>query len=144
MKTQLQKVLATLAPSISIRTIWEHDPDSGPISKECDGFDASEDDNWQAWQSEIRATAICNGEEITGSAYLGGTFEKSGDLPEYSNPTISGYENQMTQEALEDMPEATEEIAAQICAALEYLQAESQREYDAQQAEIEATRAASL
>jgi hypothetical protein len=142
MKTKLQIALATIAPSISIRTIWEHDQDSGPISKECDGFDKSEDDDWQAWQSEIRATAIVTGEEITGSAYLGGTWEKYGDDPATSNPTISGYENQMTQEALEDMPEASEEIAAQICAALAYLKEESRRSYDAQRAEIEAARIA--
>ena len=142
MKTELQKTLAAIAPSISIRTIWKHDPDSGPISKDCDGFDSSEDDEWEAWQSEIRATAIMNGEEITGSAYLGGTWEKFGDNPAVSNPEISGYENQMTQEALEDMPEATEEIAAQICAAIEYLKAESRRSYDEQRAEIEAARPA--
>lgn len=114
MKTELQKHLATIAPSISIRTIWTPDPDCGPISQECDGFEPSEDYEWTAWQSEIRATAIVNGEEITGSAYLGGTFEKAGDDPAISNPTISGYEPQMTVEALEALPEASEEIAAAI------------------------------
>jgi len=119
MKTELQKFLATIIPNIAIRTIWEHDPDSGPISKECD---ASEDDDCQAWRSEVRATCIKNGEEIHGSAYLCGTFEKYGDAPEESNPTISGYEPQMTAEALEELKRQIEDactvnaIAAAIAA----------------------------
>ena len=139
MKTKLQKHLATIAPSLSIQTIWGPDQDSGPISGECDGFDPSEDYDWQAWQSEIRATAIIGGEEITGSAYLGGTFEKAGDSPEYSNPEISGYENQMTQEALNELLGELERLPGdsdflnrqtvtfQIGEALEYLKSESQR-----------------
>lgn len=103
MKTELQKALASIAPSIHIQTIWSIDEDCGPISKECCGFDASEDDDRQAWQSEVRATCIIDGEEISGSAYLGGTWEKAGDLPEYSNPEISGYEPQMTEEALQEL-----------------------------------------
>lgn len=103
MKTALQTALSAIAPSICIQTIWEHDPNSGPISKECDGFDASEDENWQAWQSEIRAIAVVDGEEIAGSAYLGGTFEKWDNNPAESNPDISGYEPQMTLEALEEL-----------------------------------------
>jgi len=103
-KTELQKAIAKVAPSICIRTIWEHDPDCGPISKECDGF-SDEDDDWQAWQSEVRATAIVDGAEISGSDYLGGTFEKVGDVPEESNPTISGYEPDMTERALDELAE---------------------------------------
>ena len=154
MKTKLQTALATIAPSISIRTIWEPDQDSGPISSECDGFNPLEDDDWEAWQSEIRATAICEGEEITGNAYLSRTFEKAGDSPEISNPEISGCENQMTQEALEELLVAVERvtgdsdylirqgIAFQIGAALEYLKLESRRSYEEQRAEIEASRQA--
>jgi hypothetical protein len=103
MKTTLQKQLATLAPSISIKTVWEYDQECGPVSEECDGFDPSEDDDWEAWRSEVRATAIVDGDEVTGHAYLGGTFERSGDDPAISNPTISGYESQMTREALEEL-----------------------------------------
>ncbi len=101
MKTKLQKTLATIAPSVSIRTIWEIDPDHYDIRKDCDGFDDENSEDWKCWQSEVRATAIIDGEEISGSAYLGGTWEKADDSPEESNPEISGYENQMTVEALE-------------------------------------------
>ena len=109
MKTELQKELAKICPSISISTIWEHDPDSGPISKECELFDASEDDDWQAWQSNVRAVAVVDGEEIEGNAYLGGIFEKYGDVPGESNPTILGYEPHMTVEALKELKRQIED-----------------------------------
>ena len=75
MKTNLQQSLRAIAPSIHIETLWAHDPDCGPISKECDGFDSSDDHKWQAWQSEVRASAICGGEILSGSDYLGGTWD---------------------------------------------------------------------
>ena len=103
MKTTLQLGLAKIAPYIAIQTIWEHDGDSGPISSECDGFDASEDCDWQAWQSCINCTAIVEGVGLEGNEYLGRTFEKAGDLPGSSNPTVSGYEPQMTIEALREL-----------------------------------------
>ena len=147
MKTELQKRLALVAPSISIVTRWEHDPDSGPVSKECDGFTAEEDDDWQAWQSEICATAILESEEISGSAYLGGTFEKAGDSPAESNPEISGYENQMTAEALRGLRGALGGLSAppalfkEISEALDMLKQEAAEEDDDwQRAEIEASR----
>lgn len=139
MKTELQKQLAKIAPSISISTLWEHDPDCGPISKDCDGFDASEDEEWQAWQSEIRCTAIVEGEAIEGNAYLGGTWEKAGDSPEVSNPDISGYEPQMTVEALEELQHQVEEetLLAQIAAAAEHCEALMRSTYEAQRASMQ-------
>lgn len=106
MKTAIQKQLAKIAPNISIQTIWEHDPDHHDIRDDCDGFDVENPEDWQAWQSEIRAVCICEGREITGSAHLGGTWEKAGDNPAVSNPEISGYERQMTEEALNELLEA--------------------------------------
>jgi len=126
MKTELQKQLAKIAPSICIQTLWEHDPFSGPISKDCAGFSPKDDHKWQAWQSEICATCIYDGEEITGSAHLGGTYELCGDGPAISNPEISGYENQMTVEALEELAKELPIVSArslqdQIRAALSFL-----------------------
>lgn len=103
MKTELQKTLATLAPSVCIQTFWEHDHDLRDIREDCDGFDDENPDDWQAWQSEVRASAIADGEEVSGSAYLGGTWERATDHPATSNPTISGYEHQMTIEALREL-----------------------------------------
>lgn len=136
-KTELQKELAKIAPSVSIVTIWEHDPGHTDIRTDCDGFDNEDPEDWQAWQSEIKALAIVNGEEITGSAYLGGTWGKAGDTPEMSNPTISGYENQMTVEALEELGEQTTEleISNQVINAIRHCKAKSREEYERQMSE---------
>ena len=140
MKTTLQKHLTTLAPSVSIVTIWEHDPDLHDIREDCDGFDDENPDDWQAWQSEVRATAIVSGEEITESAYLGGTWEKAGDNPAVSNPEISGYELDMTREALEELRNAAPVEAVllgdEIARALDYLNAEAGRRYDEQRGNV--------
>jgi hypothetical protein len=66
-------------------------------------MDEENPEDWQAWQSEVRAAVIQDGEEVSASSYLGGTWEKAGDLPEESNPDISGYEPGMTREALEEL-----------------------------------------
>lgn len=127
MQTELQKDLAKIAPNISIRTIWEEDPDSWSewrdLSKPGNCFENESRDDWQPWQSEIRATAICDGREISGSAYLGSTWEKAGDNPAVSNPEISGYERQMTEEALRELGEqfTDEMLSTQIINALKYL-----------------------
>jgi hypothetical protein len=129
MKTKLQKQLAKIAPSIAIETYWEYDTDLRDIRQDCDGMDDENPDDWQAWQSNIRATVIQDGEEIHGNAYLGGTWEKTNDLPEYSNPTISGYEPQMTLEALEELPESAERDKA-----IDWLKVEMRGVYEEQMA----------
>lgn len=129
MKTKLQLELATVAPSISIRTIWEHDPDCRDIRKECDGMENENPEDWQAWRAKMTATAIAGGEEISGSDYLCGTWEKAGDDPAESNPGVSGYEPDMIVRALEDLRHhcAAPNIQAEIFAALEYLNRRAQR-----------------
>lgn len=147
MKTKLQTALAALAPSISIRTIWEHDEDHDSfIFRKGNALHGEDPDDWQQWQSEVRATAIVNGDELTGSAYLGAIWEKYGDDPATTNPEISGYENQNTVEALKELLTAIEALDGsasyllrqcltnQIGDALAYLKAEAQRSYDEQQA----------
>jgi hypothetical protein len=141
-KTELQKALATIAPSISIRTIWEHDEDCRDIRKHCDGMENEDPDDWQAWQSNVCAVAIIDGDEIEGNAYLGGTWEKAGDVPEESNPEISGYENQMTVEALEELGreivksgDCESGLLVQIVQAVAHCKAESAKTYAAQMAE---------
>jgi hypothetical protein len=123
MKTDLQKQLAKVAPNVSIETYWSHDPDFHDIRKHCDGFDNEDPEDWQAWQSEIRATCIIEGETVNGFSYLGGTWEKADDAPEVSNPTISGYERQMTEEALRELGQqiADDVLSSQIIAALRFL-----------------------
>ena len=102
-KSDLLAKLAKVAPSISIRIIWEHDCDMIDIRKHCCGFDDEDPDDWQAWQSEVQAVAIIDGAEVSGSDYLGGTWEKACDHPSQSNPEISGYLPGMIGEALRDL-----------------------------------------
>jgi hypothetical protein len=128
-KTALQLALTKVAPSICIRTLWEHDPDMHDITKDCDMPPETDPDDWQAWQSEVRATAIVDGEEVSGSDYLGGTWEKAGDDPAESNPDISGYEPDMTEKALRELHGLIEEVnpesplLAEIDAALTAIEA---------------------
>jgi hypothetical protein len=123
MKTELQKHLATLAPHIRMQTSWSHDPAYSDIREDVCGMEDENPDDWQAWASEVRATCIQDGEEISGSAYLGGTWEKAGDVPEESNPTISGYELDMTVEALRKLAAQVsgEDLLEEIGSALHYL-----------------------
>lgn len=141
MKTKLQKHLATLAPSVSIVTLWEHDPDARFDELTAPGcaFENENPDAWNPWQSEIRAAAIVNGETVTGEEYLGGTWEKVGDNPAESNPDISGYELQMTQEALCSLAagiEPTYPVQSEISRALDWLGAEAGRRYDEQHGNV--------
>jgi len=140
MKTKLQQELARIAPYIAISTTWSHDEDCGPISKECCGFDESEDDEWQAWNSNICCTAIVEGREFEGNAYLGGIWEKAGDDPSVSNPDISGYEAQMTAEALEELRSKTEDetIQKQADAAIEMCKDQMRASYEAQRQQMQA------
>ena len=131
MKTALQKTLAKIAPSISIQTIWEHDPDAGLLEFEHAGMlddGATVPEDWQAWQSEVRASAIINGEEISASGRMCGTWEKAEDHPRHSNPDISGYESCMTAEALDELldifsPACHRKLAREIRNAIDYCNA---------------------
>lgn len=138
MKTSLQKELAKIAPHISIETIWERDEYArfSELTGPGDAFENEDPYDWQAWQSEIRATAIEAGEARTGHAYLCGTWEKAGDNPRESDPDISGYELQMTEEALTELAEQISDLAEEIHSAVAYVRKRMQEAYDAQQSTI--------
>ena len=124
MKTELQKHLATLAPSVSIETIWSPDPDLDDIRKDCDGFEDADPSDWQAWQTEVRASVIIRGQLVTASSYLGGTWELASDDPSQTNPDVSGYERGMTHETLAELFNTENlpfNIAAEIMAAINHL-----------------------
>ena len=103
MKSPLQTTLQTLAPSINIETVWSIDECADPISDACEGFDPSDDDDWTAWLSEVRATAVLAGDMIHGTDYLGGIYKRIGDDPAISNPEISGYESDMVVNAVTEL-----------------------------------------
>jgi len=129
METNLQKALATVAPSISIQTIWTEDesPDNSIFSKGC-GLYGEDPDDWACWESAIEATIIHNGEMVTGSAYMGGTWEKYGNNPTKTNPDISGYEPQMVEEALEELKALFGVPPKEIETALSFLNSYSESE----------------
>lgn len=102
MKTKLQKKLAIAAPRLCVSTTWEHDSDC-KFRETFQNRPKERPENWQCWQSTVSARVIFFGELIEGCAYLGGTWEKYGDHPHRTNPTISGYEPQKTEEALEEL-----------------------------------------
>lgn len=136
MKTKLQKQLATIAPAIDIHTIWERDYDNkweDPMNR--DWTQGLEKKDWKCWQSEIRAALVLDGEMVSGSAYMGGTWEKAGDKPAVSNPEISGYEPQMTKEALEDLAKllpAKHPAKKQITNAVQHVRIMMRKAYEEQ------------
>jgi hypothetical protein len=115
--SELLAELAKVAPSVSIETVWEHDDDADDSFFADNGQDA---DDFTAWQSEVCATAIVAGKAVSGSAYLGGTWEKACDHPAESNPEISGYLPQMIEEALRNLAKEVPagSLADEIAAAL--------------------------
>lgn len=130
MNPKLKYQLAALAPSIAIEVFWEkdedarwdiHDPDLDP-------------DDFQAWQSEVRASAIVKGVLINGSACLAGTWERFGDTPSISNPNISGYDLQLFQEALVELASFVEDpdLLLQIEKANSFLKGEMKERYERQ------------
>jgi len=127
----LKDNLARLAPSIALETIWEHDEDARWDIEDPE-LDAND---YQAWQSEVRATAIIGGNAVTKSAHLCGTWEKFGDHPSKSNPDISGYLPQMIEEALTELGQQLPQPSAvwlECAAAIAYVKGEMQRRYDEQ------------
>ncbi len=122
--------------------MWSRDPDSErewkELSKPGNCFDGEKRKDWTPWQSEIEALAIVGFEQVKGHAYLGGTWEKAGDKPHESNPEISGYENQMTIEALEELQKLVGKEEAdrlKIHEALAECKSIARQNYEAQMAE---------
>ena len=113
MTQELAQKLRSVAPGIAIETRWEHDEFA---TWDIDDPSLSEHD-FTAWSAEVRATAIVDGRIVTGSAFLGGTWEKFGDSPITSNPTISGYLPGMVEEALAELaPQLGESVTARYLA----------------------------
>lgn len=156
MKTDHKSILATLAtlaPSIAFRVEWTPDDDcrfdEHGMTAPGGCFHGEDPADWAAWQSEVTATAIVGGETLTGSAYLGGTWERYGDNPAESNPEISGYLLQMLDEAATELALAlpqealehyysTRELVDQIENARDYLARAMRSSYDEQRRHLDA------
>ncbi len=128
--------LALVAPSIALAITWERDE----LSK-WDIEDSTLDpDDFEAWQSEVTATAIVDGKLACGSDNLGGTWEKFGDHPSKSNPDISGYLPQMADEAYGELkhrlPITAHSLRAECELAQAYLEKWMRKSYEEQQRDI--------
>ena len=104
MKSELRKRLASVLPCVNIEIVWSPETEiDESIFEAGNALEKERFEDWFCWQTEARATAIVNGELVTGSECLGGTWERSGDNPEETNPTISGYETDLVIEALHEL-----------------------------------------
>ncbi len=128
---KLLEALRKIAPSVALSVEWSHDPDStwGDISERMDGENP---EDWQPWNSEVKASAIVDGVEISESSHLGGTWEKACDHPSQSNPDISGYLPQMLQEALLALGKRCQQtkLLREIQSACDFLNAEMKADYE--------------
>jgi hypothetical protein len=126
MQSPLQTRLTDAAPQIAIQTIWKHDDDANFNDIRHCLPPSARPSQWQAWQSEVRASVITRGQLKQASSYLCGTWERSKNHPQRSNPEISGYEPQMTADALEELRQSLSpsdtNLEQQIQSALNLLQ----------------------
>ena len=83
---------------VVVRTRWTHDQ----TAERTDESDLLDEDDFVAWQAEVRATAIHDGRFVVGSAYMGEMWLEISTSPT-SDPQIGGYYPQMLEEALEEL-----------------------------------------
>ncbi len=120
--------LKRLAPSIVFSVEHTEDPN---FEWDGDGPDPAED-GYVAYDVEVRAMTIVDGEEIEGVNYLGGSYDK----PHEKDPDVHGYLPQMLDASLDDlMGELSGAVLRQAKAAKKYLGEAMKRRYDAQMKE---------
>lgn len=94
-------------PQVALSTLWEPDEDARfdehGMTKPGSCFYQEDPEDWQAWQSEVRAVCIFDGRLHKGAAFLGGSWYRDEDEPQTSDPEIGGYYPQMVCEALEEL-----------------------------------------
>lgn len=142
MKTPAQLIAAinAVAPSIALETIWSYDETAGNLHDDCPAMKDENPDDWRAWQSEVRASAIVGNKVQRGSAYLGATWERAGADPAESNPDISGYFPQMLLEAIEELGSTVSPALADECfVAVEVLKKELAQRWEEQAPKYEFT-----
>ena len=87
--------LKKIAPQIAITTERQEDPN---FVWDGDGKDPSED-GYVAYDVDVFARAIVDGETVEGRASLGGVYEQPGE----EDADIGGYFAQMVDEALDEL-----------------------------------------
>jgi hypothetical protein len=117
MSTVAAVILANLkkiAPDISFKTTWTPDPN---FRWDGDGPDPAEE-GYQAYDVDVFARAIVNGEIVEGRNSLGGSYSTPGE----HDPDIHGYLPQMLEEATAELQSQVRgDLAKQAKAARQYL-----------------------
>ena len=109
--------LKAIAPSVVFQV--KHTKDPNCIWDGDKSFDPDEE-GFEAYDVDVKANAIVAGEFVTGTASLGGTWEK----PDEIDPYIGGYLPQMLQEAAEELLEnetLPKELRGQLENAVKFL-----------------------
>lgn len=112
---QIYATLKKVAPNIRFSTDWTED--------ESYVWDGNPNDDptefgYVAYDVDIFATAIVNGEEVVGSSSLGGVYNK----PQEKDSDVHGYLPQMLKEAAEEIEkEVSGNLKKQAQAARKYL-----------------------
>ncbi len=94
------ELLKESRPDIAITVSWEPDH---YFSWDGDGEDPR-NDGYDPHNVTVTASVIRNGELIQSHAYLGGCYSKNGGE---DDPEISGYLDQLVNEAVEGLPAAS-------------------------------------
>jgi hypothetical protein len=129
--TEIEK----LAPSLVVVTYWELDEEyKWEPALTAQGL---EEEDFCAWEVEVRITGIAEGRFHTGSGWLSGCLLEWGVSPSTGDPEVGGYFPQLLREALEDLlqwharlPLDTRE---QMAALLNYVNKYMHEEWEAQQ-----------
>ena len=103
---ELIAALAVSRPNVAITVERTHYPDGV-----WDGDDPLDFDRFICYGHEVTAMTIRNGQIVTGSAYMGGSWYEPGDTSDCA-PEISGYLHQMVEEAIEELDKALAERSA--------------------------------
>lgn len=121
---QFMAKLKKVAPSIAVKTTWTPD---NYFSWDGDGPDPTEE-GYQAYDVDVWAKAIVDGEIVEGQGSIGGSYSKPGE----HDPDVHGYFLDLLQKALADLYEQTQsgELDRQINEAKDLIERAARIRYD--------------
>jgi hypothetical protein len=127
--------LKTIAPNVAFAVGTTPDPS---FQWDGDGPDP-QDNGYEPVDVDVTATAIVDGEMLTGTDNMGGHYVND-DEPD---DELGGYLPQMLRDAAEDLRTSlarNSPLKAELVAVEDFLKTEMRDRYNAQRAEIEASR----
>lgn len=125
---QVLAKLKKIAPHIAIKTVWSRDPH---FRWDGDGPDPAED-GYLAYDVDVYARAIADGQVVEGRDSIGGSYSKPGQF----DPEVNGYFLGLLGRALHDLWEQLkdkdEELDLEINAAKDLIERAARIHYDEQ------------